>query len=621
MAKETDWTPVDVDTTSRDLIQLRADTVPAPPDDSLIGTLVDNKYLIEALLGEGGMGHVYRARHMRMGKMFAIKLIHAELAHVDEIAKRFKREARSSSLLNNPHCISVTDFGEFGEANNRQLFLAMELLEGEELDQRLSREKIISPKKVVAITIQILKGLGHAHEQGIVHRDLKPENIFLVSHDGNRDFVKILDFGIAKMADGGTDTDNLTKTGVVFGTPKYLSPEQALGDKIDHRSDLYAVGIILFEMLTGAPPFRAKTAMDTMAMHLTTPPPKLSEYGNFPKNLQNIVLKAMAKKPDERYEDAAAFIAALDAVDFGESSEITIVIPNIVDTRFLARIKKGFTKILKNLLIGTILFAIIAVTAGYFLSHLDDTEKKNLPAKIAKVEEPKTEPKTEEEKTVEEIQTLIEQATKSLEAGNIDAAEAAAKQALRIDTQSAAAKIMLGHVLFNSSKQIGAIYQYQRALDIDESYAQTPQMLEHLHEGLQWENIRKKAAAMLAKHGRAEDIAKLTELANSALTAGEVRRSIRNALEKADKANNIDWVSSLSADFHELKNCKDRNQIIAQMIKTQNPEFIPFLKQFRPKKRRGKKKSPNICLKTNIDLAIKTLSASSTKNSKEAPKK
>jgi serine/threonine-protein kinase len=194
--------------------------------DNRIGTIIDGKYRLDKLLGEGGMGSVYAATHVFMDKHVAVKLIHSELAHIEEVAKRFEREARSSSRLSSPHCITVTDFGK---TENGELFLVMEILKGEELDEKIKKRGALPAAKAINITIQILKGLAHAHSKGVIHRDLKPENIFLITHGEESDFVKILDFGIAKLAsDAGSE--NLTRTGMVFGTPKYLSPEQALGD-------------------------------------------------------------------------------------------------------------------------------------------------------------------------------------------------------------------------------------------------------------------------------------------------------------------------------------------------------------------------------------------------------
>ncbi|MBW2279069.1 MAG: serine/threonine protein kinase, partial [Deltaproteobacteria bacterium] len=206
------------------------DTIPSQTDiDPRLGTMIDERYLLLASLGEGGMGAVYQARHVLMDKPVAVKLIHAELAHIADITKRFEREARSSSRLSDPHCITVTDFGT---AQDGSLFLVMELLDGESLADLLERDGKVPIDEALRITAQMLKGLGHAHGQGVVHRDLKPENVMLVTHGDESDFVKILDFGIAKLATG-TAGESLTRTGVVFGTPKYLSPEQALGDEVD----------------------------------------------------------------------------------------------------------------------------------------------------------------------------------------------------------------------------------------------------------------------------------------------------------------------------------------------------------------------------------------------------
>ncbi|MBN2714818.1 MAG: protein kinase [Deltaproteobacteria bacterium] len=587
-------------------LQEKVDAIDVPDDTDMIGTLVDDKYELLEQLGEGGMGHVFRARHVMMGKEFAVKLIHAELAQVNEIVKRFQREARSSSLLNHPNCITVTDFGAYGEGNVRQLYLVMELLEGEDLDYRLHRQKRLSPELAVNIVIQVLKGLGHAHEQGVIHRDLKPENIFLVPQAEGGYLVKILDFGIAKMADGQSDGDKLTKTGVVFGTPKYLSPEQALGDQIDYRADLYSVGVILFEMLTGEPPFTGKTVMDVMSAHLTAMPPKLQRYGSYPTGLQHIVQKAMAKKPNQRYESAAEFIKSLEQIDYSDTTDPTIVTTHIAHVRFLGRMKTALFGSIRRRVISLVLVAIglVAAVIGMSVAPADHDISRLLSEK----DEPSDVGVLVPEVKDEEIGTILGTAAALLKKNEFEAAESACRKALYVDPKNPATKVMYGHVLYASGKQLAAIYQYQQAIDIDPRQGQNRTLRANLMEGLQYEAIRKKAALMLASYGTSEDLSQLTDLASSALTNGDVRRAVRMALERTANDGNVDWLTSLQADFREQKGCKERNAILSQIVQTKNPAFLPFLEKFEIKGRqKTRQKHPNLCIQNSLLYTMKML--------------
>ncbi|MBN2801870.1 MAG: protein kinase [Deltaproteobacteria bacterium] len=588
------------------------DSLPALPDP-LIGKLIAQRYRIEKLLGEGGMGHVYQATHIKMGKKMAVKLIHKDLAHIDEISQRFEREAISSSKLSSPNCISVTDFGK---TEDGQLYLAMELLEGEELDERLEREGKIDPKETIEIISQVLKGLIHAHEQGVIHRDLKPENIFLIKQDKNSPYVKILDFGIAKLTTTEEKGKNLTKTGMVFGTPKYLSPEQALGDKIDHRADIYSVGIILYEMLTGSPAFEAETAMDTLSMHLTAPPPKLSEHGTYPKQFQKIINKAMSKKPDDRYATAQDFLTALESVELTENTEITIILPNIIpDAKWVKKQKLKlltaiFSKKSKIILIAILVSAIL-ISTGVLVFYLDGKNKGKTPqAKIIK-KKPVTEKKlSEEELKAKQISDLLTNAVNNMESGNPADAVKLAREALSIDPESSQSQMIYGHTLFNDGKKTGALYQYQQAINTSNEMAKDEVFIKNLTLGLQWDEIRVKAADMLAKYGSDEDITKLAEVCNSALTNGEIRRTVRKALEKNGHEEKINWYDTLTADFIEQKGCKERNLIISKMAQTKEKNFIPFLEQYKTKtkkRKNGPQKTENACIKGSVNYALKTL--------------
>lgn len=271
---------------------------------SLVGTVLDGTYRLDQLIGEGGMGAVFRGRHVLMKKDVAIKVLHPDFNRDPELVRRFDREAQSAARLSHPNCIQVTAYGTTGEGMR---YLVMQLLEGVELADLLTTP--IDVKRVVDWSIQILRGLEHAHEKGVIHRDLKPQNVFITrDHDGSQ-LLKLVDFGIAKLV-GGEGADPLTRAGMVFGTPQYMSPEQALGQEIDARADLYAVGILMFQMLTGKLPFNHEDAIALIRMQVSNQPPALPD--SVPQELAAIVYRLLAKQPDQRYPDAKTVRAALE---------------------------------------------------------------------------------------------------------------------------------------------------------------------------------------------------------------------------------------------------------------------------------------------------------------------
>jgi len=606
--------PDSVDTLSAPPIIREAvrDTIPADSPDPMIGTLLDGRYLLLSLLGEGGMGYVYRANHVLMDKPVAVKLIHAELAHMEDVAKRFEREAKSSSRLTDPHCITVTDFGRTDDGT---LYLVMEILEGDELDVRLAEQVALPVDETLRIISQILMGLAHAHEQGVVHRDLKPENVFLVDHGDEKDFVKILDFGIAKLAAGGS-SENLTKSGVVFGTPKYLSPEQALGDKTDHRVDLYAVGIMLYELLTGQPPFDAESAMDTLSMHLTKDPPSLAEFGSFPRGLQEVFNKALAKKPEDRYASAEEFRAALEAIDSegdppsGVQQIIDKVSEKVAKTTSSKKGRGGRVALI------VILFILAAGALGgyYFKDRIQhEFQKRWNPT------QPISQKVGDLGKKTETVKSMLDRADLQIRGGNPAEAVITVKEVLVISPDLAPACLLLGHGLFLSGDREAAMESYEKAIASQADLADDVRLKENLREALKWKGPRDKAALLIAGHGDEEGVKLLADLCNSALTEGEVRRSARSALVETAHGDAVDWLTTLTADFHEQTKCKARKEIIAQMEETGNPGFLTLLKSYRPittKKKWGKKKTTNACIGAAVLQAIETLSAVKTKTEK-----
>jgi serine/threonine-protein kinase len=288
---------------SEELMREPGTLTPAPPlakrQDPYLGATIDNRYKLDRILGEGGMGVVYRATHTIIGKKVAVKVLRADMARDEEATERFLNEARSASAIGNPHIIDISDFGRFPDGST---YFVMEYLDGKPLSEEVKGGKLVAVPRLLHIARQLAEGLAAAHDSGIVHRDLKPDNIFLVTRGTTKDFIKILDFGIAKVTSEGS---KLTRAGAVFGTPHYMAPEQAAGAPVDHRGDIYAFGVILYELASGKVPFDADNFMGILTQHMYKAPVPiralLPEPQDIPPGLEAIVLKCLSKRPEQRY--------------------------------------------------------------------------------------------------------------------------------------------------------------------------------------------------------------------------------------------------------------------------------------------------------------------------------
>ncbi|MDB4966552.1 MAG: pkn3, partial [Myxococcales bacterium] len=296
-----------------------------PTADRLIGRVLGGRYRLLERLGQGGMGTVYRATHTLMDKPVAVKILRAELATDAEAVARFHREARSASRLDHDHCIRVTDFGQ---SDDGLLFLVMELLDGHSLSY-VTRRGPVPAARAAAIGVAIAEALAHAHEAGIIHRDLKPDNVFLARRAKGGEMVKVLDFGLAKLASDSALGPSITRDGTVFGTPEYMAPEQAEGAKLDSRTDVYALGVILYQLVCGEVPFKSSNFVALLTKQVSEPPvsPRARrEDLDIPPGLEMIILRCLEKGRDDRYATAAELADALEPFAAPDSSQ-SILLP------------------------------------------------------------------------------------------------------------------------------------------------------------------------------------------------------------------------------------------------------------------------------------------------------
>ena len=279
----------------------------ARPKDPRVGLILDSKYRLLESLGHGGMGSVFRAERLHIGDEVAVKLLHRDLVRERQALERFRREAQTAARIRHPNVVSIHDFND-GASEATEAYIVMELVRGMSLGDLLRRDGRLSPQRAVRLMRDICAGVGVAHRQGLLHRDLKPDNVIVAppSHEGDQETAKVVDFGLAKVRDVAGATA-LTQTGTVIGTLCYMSPEQCSGEELDARADVYSLGAMFYEMLTGSPPFRANNLTALIAKHLHEPPPPFPKSLEISPALESVCLRALAKDRNRRQPDAIAF--------------------------------------------------------------------------------------------------------------------------------------------------------------------------------------------------------------------------------------------------------------------------------------------------------------------------
>lgn len=354
-------------------LNLTRNTNAGTPTDHLVGQVLDAKYEILARLGTGGAGTVYRARRLHIGDEVAVKILNQDYLLEHSAVERFRREARSAAMIRHTNVVTIHDFSE--SRSGQPAYIVMELVRGVSLRELLRKYGRLLPERAVVLMRDVCAGVGVAHRQGLVHRDLKPDNVIIVApeFEGEREQAKVVDFGIAKLGDATAEL-NLTQTGALVGTPFYMSPEQWQGEQLDARSDVYSLGAMLYEMLSGTTPFAAATLPELIAKQLNHPPPRFAPSLNVPAALERVCLSALAKKREDRPADATALNrelqSALGRTDSGTpSSEApTRSSPSTAAPTLRLAEPKRSSRTLNWAAIGIVALIIIAASAAAIVS-------------------------------------------------------------------------------------------------------------------------------------------------------------------------------------------------------------------------------------------------------------
>jgi serine/threonine-protein kinase len=544
-----------------------------PPTDPLVGAVIADRYRLLGRIGEGGMGLVYRAEHVLMKKVVALKLLHTELGNVDDAPKRFEREAQSASRLNHPNIIAVTDFGR---AASGQLFLVMEYVPGVALVNLLESGPLPAAR-AVDIVRQILDGLEHAHAQGVIHRDLKPANIMLATYADPRqgEVVKILDFGIAKIqsTSQGDGDAPLTRGAMVFGTPSYMSPEQATAQDADVRSDLYSCGVILFEMLTGRKPFVADDLVKVMALHVTAPPPRFQAVAprlKIPAALEAVVMRALEKDRARRFQSAAEFRQALEQVKADSLSLVARQLPVLwgrgvtAARRELARLPWPVRRWLRPAVLA------LGVVALASLPFLCTRQPPSAPAAAP----PKPKP------VEPALQAHIRRIEEAMAKGQLSEARLLLMQQISENPTSGRMRYLLGNLDFAEKNPAAGLVAYEEALKLDAGLRADAAMLVNVRNLLSDRKLGRQALDLLIERIGRPAGATLAELASEDRRS-DFRQAAREACKSVGCADAVDLVRSYTLDLQQARTCEAKRAAVVGLGSTKDPRIVEVLRKAR----------------------------------------
>jgi eukaryotic-like serine/threonine-protein kinase len=607
--------------------------------DPLVDTVIGDRYRVLSRIGEGGMGTVFRVEHTLMKKVLALKLLRTEFSNVPDATRRFEREAQSASRLSHPNIISVTDFGH---GAGGELFLVMEFVAGEPLSDVLARDGRMEPARACHIAGQILTALEHAHGQGVIHRDLKPANVMLVKDPDPRkpETVKILDFGIAKMTQAqgqSSSTDEpLTRGVMIFGTPSYMSPEQAAGQEADSRADLYACGIILYEMLTGRKPFECDDLVKLLAMQITAPPRRFAEVvpdARIPAELEAIVMRVLEKERDKRFATAAELRAAIehastDVAELGARFAATSVrlgiaagaklwsrrseaVPllrrvwaKVVEVkgrldRLAHPVLKHVPEALRRFVIPTVALLLLVVLCW----PGGKPPPKNV---VAKSEPPKAKP------VAAELKSPIKHIEDTMAKGQLTEARVLIMQQISAHPNEGRVRYLLGNLEFADKNPSAGLQAYEEALRLEPSLRGDAALLVNIRSELADKKVGLIALEMLIKQvGKpASDV--LADVASDDRRQ-EFRKAARDACEALKCLKKVDLVGSYTLDLAQARTCEEKRAAIQKLGEIGDPKAIEPLRKARSERRSllggFLSTGGNACVIKDIDAALTALGA------------
>jgi eukaryotic-like serine/threonine-protein kinase len=629
---------------------------PSSPDEELevfemTGQILSGRYRLLEKIGEGGMGVIYRAEHVHMRKTQAIKVLHPELTTVDEVLQRFEREAQAAGQIDHPNVCAASDFGR---AEGGEFFLVMEYVEGQSLSDLL-RDGPLPIKRALNITAQICSALAAAHDRGIIHRDLKPENVLITEREDEQDFVKVLDFGIARVPppDDGMESQTLTRAGFVMGTPAYLSPEQASGGEVDHRADLYSLGIVLFEMLAGRRPFESPSTVELIGMHVTRPAPLLSrvvKHTNIPKSLDQLLANLLAKEARSRPESARVVKEEIErlsaSLDLAFSSDSVSLIVRDAATRaaqsfntmrnrvspMLLEVKKGapdaipllrripkwiWGVMVLNMVLGAgaLVFFWGAVTEESSVVEVGQTDRtlndhaaapagetpaaKTLPPPLSKLEQVRQRP--------EVATVLIKESTHE--------PEVVARELAEIYRQDNSPELayLLARAESKAGMERNAMLHARVALLGYAEFARDEGMRQYVIKALEGKNGG-LAGTIIQAHYLPEYASELQDLACSdKVQAG--RRRAQAVLDKSESLHRLEPWCKLVIELERGRSCAARLETVKLMAALGDPRVLPALDNISgtSSRRRGvfrrRQRGKNSCLVSELQKTVAILEA------------
>jgi tRNA A-37 threonylcarbamoyl transferase component Bud32 len=535
------------------------------------GAILDERYRIVRVLGQGGMGTVYEAEHLSLESRVALKVLHPALSGKPNLEERFRREAKLVAKLNDPRVVRVNDFGI---APGGGLFMVMELIQGAPLSVRMGQGPM-SPAEALPIVSDLLEGLEHAHENGVIHRDLKPDNIMI-----SGDTAKILDFGLAKAVQTlELGNDLKTQTGLVMGTPRYMSPEQAVGDPVDHRGDLYAVAVILHEMLMGKPLFTGEQVVQILQRQVSTPPEPLDLKPHPEINvrkLAKVVDKALSKNADERYQTARALRRALQSCRGATDDDI--------DWRAVPSSRKRIA--------GAAVALAVLVGGAVWLAR----------------------PSAED------------RALQAIEGGRLGEAEALTAELFEQRPTDPKVALLIGHLAAARQNESDSVERYIEAMAGDPSLSEDPRLQDTVKQQMK---LRTANAEKLIETFSAEATpAAAPTLQEIAMQAGmrRFRRTAYEGLERLGKADSIDRFTYLTRELDEnqTNDCNLRRWYVERIAELDHPGVLAILQREQRRTYRpdffSSERSTSACMKTLIGEAIrKRTEHNTTKPSLPAP--